>query len=121
MDDPTTDPAPLSANKTTEAHMAFAGFLVLALGMLLLMGGALLYEAWVLLTLWGWFVTPAISFTPSYPQAIGFCLITGLVLAGTSPVINEDDAAAVPRRMLYVNLLAPTVVLGLGWLAQHWM
>lgn len=101
--------------------MAIAGIAILVAFAVFLLVASVLYEAWVLQHLWSWFIEPSVHFAPSFPQAIGFVLIAGLLLAGASPTPDAEDPWALPKRIFNVSLLYPTAVLGLGWLIQHWM
>lgn len=79
-----------------------------------------LLEAFVVRSLWGWFVVPALGAPPlSLPLAAGLCLTVQTIRPAWPPRESDDEFAAwwaVVKR----QFLAPVVAWGIGWVIHVW-
>ncbi len=76
-----------------------------------------LWEAYVVVNLWSWFVVPTFHLPAiNYPVAIGIACLVGLLTRQYSPT-QEDKAA---ERMIQ-SLSAPGVLLLVGWIAKQYL
>jgi hypothetical protein len=97
------------------ASMIAAG-ITLALGTVALLALGILYGAFVVWVLWGWFMVPLGLPQITIAWAVGIALM-GAVLQATPPPANEDD-----RRMHAITgLLKPVFALAIGWVAKQFM
>lgn len=77
------------------------------------------YNAWVLTMLWGWFIVPLGVKSLSIAHAYGFTLVTGLILSnrGIKENKGKDDWVS----SIITWLLLPLVALFFGWIAVGFM
>ncbi len=92
-------------------------FVVAVAGIIAMAAGLVLYESWVLQTVWAWLVVPNTKL-PAIPLAlaVGVFLIIGLLRVKSmyrNAVKQEYYVAGV--------FLAPTVILGFAWLAKTFL
>lgn len=78
-----------------------------------------IYNAWVLTILWGWFIVPLGVKALSIAHAYGFTLVTGLILSnrGVKENKGKDDWVS----SIITWLLLPLVALFFGWIAVGFM
>lgn len=77
------------------------------------------YNAWVLTILWGWFIVPLGVKSLSIAHAYGFTIVTGLILSnrGIKENKGKDDWVS----SIITWLLLPLVALFFGWIAVGFM
>lgn len=85
-----------SDDSTTKVLAGLIAGIGLIAGMVVLIAAAALWEAFVLLRLWQWFVVPTFSLAPlTYPAAIGLGLIVEMLTASTT-LYKEHTTDPVP-------------------------
>lgn len=78
---------------------------------------ACLLQAWVLVVLWSWFVTPLFPAAGALGVASAFGLLLVVdAFMGTRGIRTDGDKSA-----YVVQLVAPLVLLGVGWIAQKFI
>jgi hypothetical protein len=103
----------------------------LSIGLLAVLGGiglivgAVLVRAWVLVTLWEWFIVPVFIGAPviTLPVAIGISLIVGMFtqhLQTKTPDPQKSKAELVIESLSNA-MIAPLVTLFFGWIALQFM
>lgn len=85
-----------------------------------------MWEAWVVGTLWGWFVTPAFGIgVPAFWHIVGMLVLIGVVKTKSTDIrredVDADDADLFSMfRQVIVGVLMPLT--GLAWGALiHWI
>jgi len=99
-----------STDKTAENILAFVSFIVAIIGVF--------WSAFVLVRLWGWFISPLFSLPViTMAQAIGLSIVVNF-LRGTSASkkIDDKDRVEYLLRAIFVTLLHPFTALVMGWL-----
>lgn len=84
---------------------------------LALFTGAVLFNGFVLLRLWAWFVVPFGLPPLSLPWAIGLCIIVSLAKGWPESV----DGAESPWFTLFKPYVSSTLFLALGWFVHGFM
>jgi len=81
------------------------------------------FRSWVLVVLWGWYVTPAYGIaTPSLAQAFGVIILAQLLCKKSSMhgyrVQSDDERRFEDRLNLVLSWLTPAVALAFGWVGS---
>jgi hypothetical protein len=89
------------------------------MGFAFLQAAAALWEAFVLLRLWAWFVVPVLGApTLTYPLAVGIAATVSLLTLRTARYKgHEVDLVAVCT----VTFVGPAMLLAIGWTARLFM
>lgn len=99
-----------------EALLAAVGLLVIVT---LITIPALMYQGWVFAKLWGWLIMPIF---PGLP-ALSFIFAMGLVFFVRYIVGAKNDTPDKTTKwyvtILTIQLVAPTLALGMGWLIHY--
>jgi hypothetical protein len=102
------------------AFLKFVGFFVLFIGLMFL---STIFNAWVLVILWGWFVVPTFGLPVlTIVKAVGISLVVKFM---TYKSTSSDDEDAGPwKKFLYACSLAivyPLCALGVGYVVHLFM
>lgn len=80
-------------------------------------------RGWVIVTLWGWFVTPVFGIhPPSYAMALGLGVV-GSMLTGekSSGPSNKHETLSDAMISTYSSvLLCPVLSVAFGWIVRCW-
>ena len=100
-----------------------AGLLILIVTIPFILGMAIL-RAFVLKTLWGWFIVPVFNLPPlGMAAAFGISLTISTFLP-SSPTSSSDDKDVSKETKIgrfFVNLSVPLFTLLIGWIAHQFM
>lgn len=89
---------------------------LVALGFFFVIGLAILWEAYVLTILWGWFVTPTFGLAvPSLLMMAGLALVVGQLTTQYVPSKKDD------HWMWASIFIKPTFVLLMGWVVKQYI
>lgn len=79
---------------------------IIVIGMLLVV-----FNCFILSTLWGWFITPDFGLkVPSYPVLYGLMLIIAFV----GPTSNEESY----KKAIFTGLAKSIIILSFGWIVH---
>ena len=95
----------------------FGLYVLLIVGFIVFLGAVALYHAWVLATLWAWFVVPLGIAKISLAHAYGLSSIS-TVLLGTRGLYAPEDKR---KEAISAALLIPIFALFFGWIALGFM
>jgi len=90
---------------------------LVVLGASILVAGAILYDAFILRMLFGWFIGPS---APSYPLTIGFITMIHLVTREYPQSLPESQGTAMFHMIKY-TIITPSLALLIGWIAHLFM
>lgn len=80
---------------------------------------SLLWRAFVLRDLWGWFVEPAFGFAvPGYAAAIGLMCVAWLVQAERSRREDSDGGWSTLTRAVFEGAAGPALFWLIGWVCS---
>jgi hypothetical protein len=81
---------------------------------------ALLYKAWVITTLWKWFVTPVFSLPPlPFGYACGLLLIFYCLTASEVPPKKRSEYSKEQVVFAFIGpIIGPTCSLAAGWIVK---
>jgi hypothetical protein len=98
-------------SKSTEGFVALAMYLVAWPFMMM-------WRAYAIIVLWGWFVTPYFSVQPlSIYATAGLLLVLHLILPMTrAPKTDDGPIETLMAGAFAYGFLAPAMAVGLGWI-----
>lgn len=104
---------------------AIIGFISLIIGafvgLVLMVAGLTILNAFVLIKLWGWFIVPFFGLPPLIiPVAIGIAMIVSFLAIPINTAKAEDDPA-VKKGHIISGIVRPFVILLLGWIVSSFM
>lgn len=88
--------------------------------LVLLLVPALIYRAWVLTMLWGWFLVP-LGLPPVTIPLAGGIIMLGMYLTWQAPDDSKETTLKTLARMIARSIISPLFFLGMGFLAHLWM
>lgn len=86
---------------------------------LLLIVPSMLFNGWVLQTLWLWFLVPAFRFPAiTIWTAIGIRVIAGLLTSYSWPSDEDKEIGERIVRAIAMAFVYPSIVLGIAWMVR---
>lgn len=83
---------------------------------------ALLWKAYVVSVLWGWFIAPVLSVPPlGVGQAMGVCLFATCFQRTPPKRPDSEDKAAAFARFTGIAFAMPLLTLCIGWIVKAFM
>jgi len=81
-----------------------------------------LYDAWVLLMLWGWFIVPLGAPRINFWHAYGIDVFVSYFLSNIVLAVYADKQKTGPEQItgVFQRGVAYTLILGLGYCAHSW-